>query len=137
MKSLLYVCPSAHPSLSFLKIGWLVFFQIFYMMIANHDIQWLTKPDFWKKICSPNLFPTGVNQAQNEVFCYFLEFGSSVLFDIAYSDRLHQCLTSSRGKTHEKINLWPKLWPKSGARLSFLSFSQVWFISFSLNCIRW
>ena len=40
---------------------------------------------FFKKICSPNLGPAGLNQAQNEVFHYFLEFGSLVFLDIAYN----------------------------------------------------
>ena len=43
-----------------------------------------------------------LNQAQNEVFCHFLEFGSLVFLDIAYNDSLKQCLTSSKCKTHEK-----------------------------------
>ena len=37
--------------------------------------------------------PTGLNQALNEGFCHFIEFGSNVSLEIA---------TSSRNKTHEK-----------------------------------
>ena len=44
----------------------------------------------------------GQNQARNEVFCHFLEFGLLVFLEIAYNDSLQQCLTSSRGKPHEK-----------------------------------
>ena len=42
----------------------------------------------------------------------------------------------SRGKTHEKKLRGLKFWsnrPKSGPKLGFLLFSQVWFISFPLN----
>ena len=47
------------------------------------------------------------------------------------------CLTTRRGKTRKKI-LRPKFGsnkPKSGRKLGFWLFSQVWFISFPLNCI--
>ena len=51
------------------------------------------KPNFWKKIFGgPNVGPTGLNQAQNEVLGHFLEF--------AYNDR---------GKAHEKIFVGPNL----------------------------
>ena len=30
-----------------------------YMMIADHDIWWLTKPDFWKKIWQPEFGSSG------------------------------------------------------------------------------
>ena len=58
-----------------------------------------------KKIGSPNLGPTGINQAQNEVF----EFGLYVFLEITYDDSLRQCLTSSRGKIHEKKFWCPNL----------------------------
>ena len=61
----------------------------------------------------------------------FLEFESLVFLEIKYDDSLQQCLTSSRGKTHEKYFWGPNL----GLKLGFLPFSQAWFISFSLNCI--
>ena len=50
---------------------------------------------FEKKNC-------GLNQAQNEVFGHFFEFGLLVFLEIAYNDSLQQCITSSRNKTHEK-----------------------------------
>ena len=85
-----------------------------------------------KKIGCPNWGPTCLYQAQNEVFRHFLKFVSLVFLEIAYNDSLQQCLTSSGGKTHKKI--WrPKFGPnkpKSGSKLRFLSFSQVWVIVF-------
>ena len=81
----------------------------------------------------------GLNQAQNEMFRHFVEFGLYVFPKIAYNDSLRQCLTSSRGKTHDKSFLRPKFGPngpKSNPKLGgFLSFSKVIFISFSLNYI--
>ena len=50
---------------------------------------------------------------------------------IAYSESVQQCLTSSRGK---KKKFEPK-GLKSGLKLGFLLFSQVWFINFPKNCI--
>ena len=51
---------------------------------------------------------------------HFLESGSQVFLEIEYDDSLRQCLTSSKGKTHENF---------------FLPLSQFLFISFPLNCI--
>ena len=51
------------------------------------------------------------NQAQNEVFRYFVEFGSYVFYEIAYSDSLRHCLTCIRGKPHDKI-LGVEIWAK-------------------------
>ena len=39
----------------------------------------------------------GLNQAQNEVFYHFLEFGSYVFLAIEYDNSLQQRLASSRG----------------------------------------
>ena len=41
-----------------------------------------------KKFGDPNLGPTGQNQAQNEVFHHFLEFGLQDFLEIAYDDSL-------------------------------------------------
>ena len=42
---------------------------------------------------------TGLNMAQSEVFCHFVEFGSYFSLEIAYNNSWRQLLTSSRGKT--------------------------------------
>ena len=102
-------------------------------MIAcnNSNIQQRLNPqkNFW----GPNL---GQNQAQNQVFCHFFKFGSLVFLEIAQDDSLEQCLNTSRDKTRR--NIWgPKFGPnrpKSGPKLCFMLFSQVWFISFPENC---
>ena len=57
-----------------------------------------------RKFGDLNLGSVGLNLAQNEVFGYLHEFGSYVFLEIAYDDSLRQCLTSSRGKIHEKTN---------------------------------
>ena len=55
-----------------------------------------------KKIRGPNLGPTCLNQDQNKVFRNFLEFGSLVFLEIAYTDNFQEFLTSSKNKIHEK-----------------------------------
>ena len=78
---------------------------------------------FEKKNCGPNLGKTGLNQALNEAFCYFLEFGSLIFFDIAYSNSLQQFLTFSRDKTHEK-NFRAHIWSKGdkiGPKMRFFA----------------
>ena len=67
-----------------------------------------------RKFGDLNLGSMGLNLAQNEVFGYLHEFGSYVFLEIAYDDSLRQCLTSSRGKIHEKKKL--------GLILGFLPF---------------
>ena len=131
------VCPSVHPSLNCLKIGSLVFSDI----VQDDTWPWYLVTDetrFLNKIFgSPNMGPMGLNQAQNEVFHHFLEFGLYVFLEFAYNDSFQQYLTSSRGKTHEK-NFGAQIWAKQtklGPKLGFLPFSEVWFISFPLNCI--
>ena len=80
-----------------------------------------------------------LNQSQNEDFGHSLEFGSRAFLEMAYNDSLRQFPTSSREKkTMKKIlgaNFWPN-GPKSGPKIGFSPFSQVWFISFPLNCIE-
>ena len=74
-----------------------------------------------RKFGDLNLGSMGLNLAQNEVFGYLHEFGSYVFLEIAYDDSLRQCLTSSRGKIHEK---------KIGPDIRFFAislFSQVCF----------
>ena len=82
----------------------------------------------------PNLGKMG---SEARFFCHFLKFGSLVFLEIAYDDSLQRC-TSSIGKSHENNFLGPNLGqngPKSGPKLGFLPFSQIWFISFPLNYI--
>ena len=62
------------------------------------------------------------------VFCYFLKFGSSVFLEIACSDSLQQCVTSSRGKIYIKSFWGPKFvqrGPKAGPKLGFCSMAQL------------
>ena len=108
-----------------------------------------------KSFWGPNL---GQNWAWNWVFCHFLRFGSLFFLEIADSYSLQQCIASSRGKTHEKflgtkfsqqrVKIRPKIrffaeqclatsWGKTHKKkLGFLSFFQVFFISFPINCIE-
>ena len=46
----LSVCLSVYPTINFLKVGSLIFSDIVHdgMIIADHDIYWLTKPDLKK-----------------------------------------------------------------------------------------
>ena len=49
-----------------------------------------------RKFDSLNLGQMGQNPAWNQVFCYFLKFGSLFFLEIAYNDSLQQCITSRR-----------------------------------------
>ena len=58
---------------------------------------------------------------------------------IVLDDSLEQCLITSRGKTCKK-NLETQSWAKTDQNQAqnkgvFLSFFQVWFISFPGNCV--
>ena len=46
------------------------------MMIADHDISNWRSQIFEKTIGGPNLDPTGLSQAQNEIFRHFVKSGS-------------------------------------------------------------
>ena len=80
-----------------------------------------------------------LNQAQNEVFRHFVEFGSYVFPEIGYNDSLRQCLISSRGKTHEKILFRPKFGPngtKSSPKLGFFAVFSSYINQFSFKLHR-
>ena len=116
--------PSVRPSLSFLKIGSSVFSNIV------HDDSWpwyivTDEARFLKKKFGPKFGSKGSRSGPKLGFSYFLKFGSLVFLEITYNDRLQQCLTSRRGKTHEKKKFWNKIWaknePKSGPQLFFFA----------------
>ena len=46
----------------------------------------MSTTSFIKEIGGLNLGSTGQNEAQNEVFCRFLEFGSYVFLEIEYAN---------------------------------------------------
>ena len=74
------------------------------MMMVDHDMSYWRNQIFEKKKNGgSNLAQMCRNRAQYYVLCHFLKFGSLVSLEIAYSNSFQQCITSSRGKTHEKI----------------------------------
>ena len=117
----------------FLKFASLVFLEIAY----NDRLQQCltsSRGRIHEKFWAPKL---GHNWAQDQVFfCHFLKLGSLAYLQIAYRDSWQQCITSIRGKTHEKKFLGPKR-SKNRPKICFFTFSQVQYISFSLNCIGW
>ena len=95
---------------------------------------------FLKKLWRPEFELNRSKSGPKLGFCHFLKFCSLVFLEIVYNDSLQQCLTSSIEIRSTKKNLEPKCeskGPKLGLKLGFLSFSQVLFISFPLNCIEW
>ena len=78
-------------------------------MIACNHVQHLVEVKFMKKNLGANLVQGGQNRSQNQVFCYFLKFALLVFLEIAYSDRLQQCVTCSRNKIFEKKIWGPNL----------------------------
>ena len=101
-----------------------------------------------KICCGPNLGQRGEHCGpETSFFFQFIKFCSLVFHEIAYNNSLQEFLTSIRGKIYEIFFLrktqenffgGPTLgqnWLKPDPKLVFLPFSQVWFISFPLNCI--
>ena len=130
------------PKITFLAIFSSLVHDIFFklhMMIAQNNVQLLREVKLTEEILADtNLGQEGQNWDQNQVFYHFLKFGSLVFPQIAHDVTLEQCLATSRGKTLKKI-LGPKFWPsgsKSGLKLGFFPFSQVWLISVPLNCMQ-
>ena len=73
--------------------------------------------------------------AWNNVFCHFLRFGSLFFLKIAYSDTLQQCVTSSRGKIHEK-RFWTQIWVESvkiGSKIKFFAIFLSLSVIFSIG----
>ena len=81
----------------------------------------------------------GQNWVQNQIFCYFLKFGSLVFLESTNSDSLQQYLTSSRGKIHEKNLQGPNLGERGQSQAQnqvFAIYSSL-FHQFSLNEITY
>ena len=104
-------------------------------MITCNNVQHLVEVKSMKKNLGPNLVQGGQNRSRNQVFCYFLKFGSLIFFEIAHSDSLQQCLACSRGKIFEKI-LGPTLWSKGakiGPKIRFFAIFSSLLDQFSLK----
>ena len=113
---------SVRPLLSFLKIG-------------SGEFDCRSQIFFWGGGGNGDrMSPTSLNQAQNDIFRHFIEFGWYVFVEIEYDDSLRQCQICIGGGGGVKFG--PN-GPKSGSKLGFSPFSQVWLISFPLNCIGW
>ena len=65
----------------------------------------------------------GISQAQNDVFCNFLESELYVFLEIECNDNLQQCLRSSRSKTYNVKNL-TKIGPEMRFFVIFKSFAR-------------
>ena len=121
----------------FLKFGSLFFLEIAYndsfQQILTSSRGEINKKNVWDQIWAKI-------RPETRFFFHFLKFGSLVFLEIAYNDSFQQFLTSSRSKTYKKNFGGPNLAQnrsKLGPKLSFLSFSQVWFIIFPGNSIQW
>ena len=66
---------------------------------------------FLKKIMAAQI--RAKMRPETRFFYHFLKFGSLIFLEITYTDSLQQCLTSSRGKIHEKKFLGPNLGQRS------------------------
>ena len=112
MKSLssvcLPVCLSVRPSLNFLKIASLDFSDIL------HDDSW----PCYLATDEVRMDLMDLNQAQNEVFCHFLEFESYLFPGIWFSLKFHTMIACNNiyhlvGVKSTKKNFWTKFWAKS------------------------
>ena len=79
---------------------------------------------FEKRILWPKFGPNGPIFDPKVGFYHFLKFDLLVFLEIAYSDRLQQCITSTRVKTRKN---WAK-WAKIGLKLVF--FLKKYFFKF-------
>ena len=130
MKSLSFVClSSVHPSLTFLKIGSLVFSDIVHYdswswYLVTAEARFLKK----KKINrQPKFGPSGPKLGPNLGFLPF----SQVCFISFPWNHLQQFITCSRGKTHKKFlgtKFGPESGPKSGFFCHFLKFDSLVFL---------
>ena len=115
------------PSVSFLKIGSLVFSDIV------HDDSWPWylvidgALDFWKKKKKWRLKfrqKWAKIGPETSFFCHFLKLRSLDFLEIAYNYNLKQCITSCIGKTH-KINFGNQIWAKTGPESRFSTIFSV------------
>ena len=81
----------------------------------------------------------GQNRTRNQFFCDFFKFGSLVFLEIAYNDSLQQCLTSTRGKIHQKKFWSPNFgqkgqnWAGNQVFCHFLKFGSLVFLEIAYN----
>ena len=85
------------------------------MMIADHDILQLTRPDLFKSNWRPKWTKIGPETRFSVIFSSLLVF-----VEIACNDSLQECQTSSRGKIHGKKIGGLKFGPKLDLKLGFL-----------------
>ena len=94
---------------------------------------------FEKKIPRPEFGPSYCKSGPEWGVFFAMEFGSLVFLEIAYNDILQQCLTSSRGKTHEKffgVQIWvkqTKVAPKINFFCHFLKFGSLVYREIACN----
>ena len=153
LKSLSSVC----PSLRLLSVSLPICLSVC-PPVANFSQDWIFS-FFWSLVVLvTRIWAKGSKSGPKLGFCFFQKFGSLVFLEIPHNnslqvegekegedearlhDSLEEFLTISRGKTHKKV--WgPKFVsnrPRSGLKLGFFFFFQVWFdisSSFSLHYI--
>ena len=82
----------------------------------------------------PGLEQTGQNQAQDQAFHHFLNFGSLVFQEIEQDNGLELCQTTSRGKNYEKHYGGPSVghagqnWAQNQIFCHFLKFGTLAFL---------
>ena len=113
--------PKSGPKLDFLPIS-----QVWFISFSWNRIQWKLKifrAQIWAKVAK--ICP------KTRFFCHFLKFCALVFLEIADNDSLQWCIPSSRGKTYKFFfGGGTRFGPKSGLKLGFPLFFQVWFIMF-------
>ena len=139
------------PKTRFLKFGSLVFLDIAY----NDSLQQCItssrgkthQKNPYKNFWGPNLGQRCQNRPGTRFFFHFLKFGTFVFLEIAYNNSLQQCITSSRGKIHQKNHIkffGAQIWAKDakiGLELSFLfhflRFGSLVFLEIAYNdCLQ-
>ena len=109
----------------------LVFLEITYNVSLQQCVGFITGK-IHKKVFGAQLWAKEAKiRSKTRFFCHLLQFGLLVYLEIAYNDSLQQCITSSRGKTHE-TDFWgtkfglkrARIWPEIRFFVFFSSLSH-------------
>ena len=111
----------------------------FFYIVHDHSWPWYLVTDE-ARFLKENIRSPSFDPAKNEVFRHFLEFGSLSLHTMITWNNVQILADVKLTKIFFFFKGGSKFGPnglKLGPKLGSLPFSEVWFVSFPGNCIRW